>query len=114
MIAPLKGQLASSLIEAARTGISKLDKNSPLARELDGLNVDEILRDDVHKICGVMSFAEVVNIMSLVVAIKLGQPDTKRLNRNIKGIAKAIVERAEKKHGSLRTPQSCRDLLFDL
>ena len=114
MKAQLKQQLVSFLSEAARAGISKLDKNSPFVRALDGLDVDTTLREDIHQICEAMSFAEMVKVLSLVAAIKLGRQDTQRPKADIKKIAKVIEERIEKKRGGLKTPPSCRELLFDL
>ncbi|MBF0123287.1 MAG: hypothetical protein HQL21_07795 [Candidatus Omnitrophica bacterium] len=110
----MKHQMASFLNDAARSGINKLDKNSPLARELKGLDIDTILKEDIHQICETVTFPETMKIMSLVTAIKLGSHDEARIKEDIKKIARAIEQRIEDKKGVLRTPPSCRDLLFNL
>ncbi|MBF0569197.1 MAG: hypothetical protein HQL18_00250 [Candidatus Omnitrophica bacterium] len=106
--------MASFLNDTAREGIRKLDKNSPLTRELSALDVDAILKEDIHQICEEVTFPEMVKIMSLGAKYKLGSGDGKRIKEDLKTMAKAIEERIERKKGKLKTPVSCRDLLFNL
>jgi hypothetical protein len=109
-----KHQIAAFLNKAARDGISKLDKDSPLARELGRLDLDTVLKEDIDQICQAVTFAEALKIMSLGAAAKMGSGDTERIKADIKKMAKVIEERIEKKDGRLRIPPSCRDLLFNL
>ncbi len=110
----MKQQMAAFLNDAARSGFDKLDKDSPLARELKGIDVDTILKEDIRKLCDVVTFSETLKIMSLGAALKMGSPDTERIKEDLKRIAKVIEERAEKQQGPLKTPPACRDLLFNL
>ena len=114
MMAHLKQQLASFLNDAALSGISKFDKDSPLSKELKGLDIDVILKEDIWLICNEVTFPETLKVMSLVGAIKLGSGDPELMKEDLKKIAKASEERIEKKGGCLKTPPSCRDLLFNL
>lgn len=111
---PLRRQIAGFLTEAARAGIKHLDKNSAAARELSALDIDAVLKEDIDKICSVMSFFEITKIISLVTQIKVGHQDRDRLKEEIKQIARKLMERVEKERGSLRIPLSCRDVLFEL
>ncbi|MBF0330863.1 MAG: hypothetical protein HQL17_02920 [Candidatus Omnitrophica bacterium] len=110
----MKRKMAAFLNDAARSGISKLDKKSPLAQELKGLDLDVVLKDDIDQICQAVTFPETLKIMSLGAAIKMGSGDIDRHKEDIKKVAKAIEDRIEKKQGVLKTPASCRELLFNL
>ncbi|MBF0594494.1 MAG: hypothetical protein HQL22_05965 [Candidatus Omnitrophica bacterium] len=113
MMTGLKHQLASFLTDAARSGFQKLDKKSPLARELKGLDVETLLREDIRLICDALTFPEMMRAMSLVAKIKLDPKDAEVFKEEIKTMARAIVERVEKK-AKINTPVSCRELLFNL
>jgi len=110
----LKKQLASFLSDAARDGISKLDSSSPLAKQLKGLNVDDLLKEDIQQICKETTFPEMVRIMSLGAQIKMGTGDTDRIKEDLKKMARAIEQRVESRQVKLNTPVSCRDLLYNL
>ena len=109
-----KQKLASFLTEAAREGISKLDKDSPAARELSTLDVDVVLKEDIHQICEAITFPEIMRVLSLGATIKLGSGDTQRAKDDIKKMALVIEDRITQRQGKLRLPSSCRDLLFNL
>ena len=102
------------MTEAARDGISKLDKDSPAARELSTLDVDAILKDDIHQICESVTFPEIMSVMSLGASIKLGTGDAQRAKEDIKKLALVIEGRIAQRQGKLTLPPSCRDLLFNL
>lgn len=101
------------MTEAARTGLGKLDKTSPMAKALKRLDVEAVLKNDIHEICEAVSFPEMMKAMSLVAAIKLDPKDAVRLKDEIKTMARGLVERVEKK-GKLQTPLACREILFNL
>ncbi|MBF0477917.1 MAG: hypothetical protein HQL26_00375 [Candidatus Omnitrophica bacterium] len=113
MFSPIKNQMVSFLTEQARAGIKKLDKNSLAAQELSELDVDTVLKEDIQQFCDVMTFPEMVKIMSLGATIKLNA-DSENAKADIKKIAKTLVERVEKKQVKIKTPESCRELLFNL
>ncbi|MBF0479913.1 MAG: hypothetical protein HQL26_10565 [Candidatus Omnitrophica bacterium] len=109
----MKQQLASFLTEHALEGIKKLDKNSLAAKDLSKIDVDVVLKEDVQQFCEVVTFPEIVKIMALGTAFKLGG-DTARVKDDLKKIGKNLLDRVEKKQVKLKTPMSCRDMLFNL
>ncbi|MBF0521944.1 MAG: hypothetical protein HQL24_02690 [Candidatus Omnitrophica bacterium] len=110
---PLRAQLATVLISSAYKGIEHLDKNSPLVRELKGLDVDKILKEDIQKICNEVSFSEMTRILALIAKLKLGREE-ESLKAEMKKIAKNLITRIERGSGKLQTPASCREMLFNL
>ena len=114
MMTPLRRQLEAVLLDAARTGVRKLDKTSPLAREMTGLNVEAVLTHDIHEICAVVSLPEMMKALSLAAVVRMDPKDSAgRLKDEIKTMVMALVTRVEKK-GTLQTPPACRALLFSL
>ncbi|MBF0503606.1 MAG: hypothetical protein HQL14_00750 [Candidatus Omnitrophica bacterium] len=110
----LKQQMASFLNNSVREGIRQLDQDSPLARELSCLDVDTVLKEDIDQLCGAMTFSEMARIMALGAQIKLGRGDTGQSKEDLKKMAKVIEDRVESRQGKLKTPPSCRDLLYNL
>ncbi|MBF0571454.1 MAG: hypothetical protein HQL12_06230 [Candidatus Omnitrophica bacterium] len=110
----IKEQMASFLTNAAREGISRLDKGSSIAKELNGIDIESVMKEDINRICDAMTFSETVRIMSLGTQIKLGSGKTNQIKEDLKNMAKAIEVRVESRYGKLRIPPSCRDLLFNL
>ncbi|MBF0511521.1 MAG: hypothetical protein HQL13_04240 [Candidatus Omnitrophica bacterium] len=106
--------MSSFLYDAALVGISRLDKDAGLAKELSTLDIETILKEDIHQICEAMTFSETVRVMSLGARIKMGGSDVGRIKEELKEMAKAIEKRVISKQGKLKLPSSCRDLLFNL
>ena len=107
--------MASFLTEKAHQGLGKLDKNSPMARELSGLDIENVLKEDVRVICESLSLGEITTLMSLGTQLKLaGGKDREAVKDKIKKIGRDVIGRIEKQSVNLQTPSSCLDLLFDL
>ncbi|MEI6437178.1 MAG: hypothetical protein WCO69_00335 [Candidatus Omnitrophota bacterium] len=109
----MKHQLEGFLTVAARSGLKQIDKKSPLAKELKGLDVEALLTNDIHLICEAVTFPEMMKIMALVAKVKVDPDHAVKSKEDIKGMARAVVARIEKT-GKLKTPPSCRELLFNL
>ena len=109
---PIKRKMASFLTEIARKAIETLDPQSPCAMELSGLDVDDVIRGEIEKICGAATLAEVTRILVLAARLKKsGGRDKEVIRGNLRRIVKNLVARVEKEQGELRLPRACRDLL---
>jgi len=114
MMLALRRQLACVLTEAARTGLKSLDKETTAYRELSGLDIETVLKEDINKICAVMTFSEMTRIIALAAQLNSGRQDNPPVKEEMKEIARKVVERVERELGGLKTPASCRTLLFKL
>lgn len=109
----LREQLASLLNRAARDGIKELDKDSDLAIQLKSLDIDTVLENDCKLICQNISFSEVTRILALMAQVKINAKDSQCARDQIKTIARDIMLRLEKQSAGFKTPESCRNLLFN-
>jgi hypothetical protein len=113
---PLKTKLASIIIDLAHEEIRKLDRGSPYLKALKGINIDEVLTEDVSRLCEDISTVEIMRLMPLIARMKIARPGTelKVLKGEIREITLKVVKRVEHKGGRLKLPASCRDLLLEL
>ncbi|MBF0618629.1 MAG: hypothetical protein HQL19_00515 [Candidatus Omnitrophica bacterium] len=111
---PLRGQMASMLMGAAKSGLQQLDVDSPIAQKIKKLDVQSLLEEDIRRICDAISWGETTRLMGIVAKLKMGGSSQEPLKEEIKKIAKGIVERVEQGHDKLKTPPDLRDLLFNL
>jgi len=114
MINKLRHKLAVLLDDAAHKGLSQIDKNSPLAKEIEKLNVDAVLKADIEKICNNVSFLEITRIMPLIFQLKSVTKRHGPMKANLKKMVKQLIDRIERDAGPLQTPVSCREMLFNL
>ena len=111
----LKKKMVSFLTETALKGIRALDTDSPCAEALKKFDVEDILREDIDRICEAMSFGEMTKILSLAVKLKTpSQEGREIIKSDIKKIAEEIIARVESRSGKLKIPEPCRHLLLDL
>ena len=111
----LRKKMASFLTDAALRGVKALEPGSPCAAALKRLDVENILREDIDRICEAISLAEITKVLSLAVKLKASsQEGSRAIKSDIKKIAEEVVARLESKSGKLKIPEPCRHLLLDL
>jgi hypothetical protein len=108
--------IASFLTEQACKGIKALDPQSPCARQLKNLDAENLIREDIGRICQYASVIEIARIMSLAGQFNAAASMQKKeaIKKELKKIAQKLTARAERRCGGLKVPRSCRDLLFNL
>jgi len=107
--------MALFLTDLARKGIKALDSDSPCAKKLEKNDIENILKDDITRICEAASFTEITGILSLASRLQIASEEKKEtIKKELKKIAEEIVVRVEGKSGKLKTPESCRHLLLNL
>jgi len=113
---PLRKKLASVMIDTAYEEICKLGKNSPYLKALEDVDIDEVLNEDVNRICEGISLGEIMKILPLIAKMKIAcqEDEHNALKCEIREIALRVVERVESNGGRLKLPASCRDLLLEL
>lgn len=112
---PLQRKLAQFLTQKAHKGIQELSPHSSCVKLLKKSAAENILSEDIHKICAVATFGEITKIFSLAAQLKLTSEEKREaIKGTIKKIAENVVGRVECKTGKLKTPKSCRHLLLHL
>jgi len=113
---PIKRKLSSLLTETAHKAIEALEPGSPCAEELSKIDeVDDIINQEIKKLCGAATLAEMTRILYLTARIKKASKQKKvEIKNNLKSIAEQLVTRVEAESGPLRLPKTCRHLLLSL
>jgi len=112
---PLRHKLAMILSNAAKKGLNTLEADSVYAKELKELDVDNILREDINKLCEEISMLEITRTFSLYTQLRTARKEEKeRVKKELKDIAQNVIERAEKKSVRFKTPERYRDLILSL
>lgn len=112
---PLRQKMASFLIDAARKQIKGLNVESVYAKTLERIDVENMLREDINRVCEAASFIEITRIISLVSQLQAASDENKAtIKGDIKKIAEGLVARIERDSGELKISQSCRHLLLNL
>lgn len=107
--------MSSFLTEAAYKAIVALDPESPCAKELSKIKVDNIIREETEKICGAATLAEITRALSLVRRLKkTSEQEKEAIKSKLKRIVEKLVTRVETESGQLRLPKTCRHLLLNL
>ncbi|MEE8359459.1 MAG: hypothetical protein V3S04_00870 [Candidatus Omnitrophota bacterium] len=107
--------MASFLIDAAKRGIDSLDPGSPHIEELKKIDADNIIREDINKICETVSIAEIAKIFSLSARLQTVSKEKRGVIKDeLKRIAQDAAVRAESKFGRLKTPERYRRLLWEV
>jgi hypothetical protein len=114
MIDILRRKLAEVIYDAAHQGLKRIDKDSPLAEELKKIDVEEVLRADIEKICNNLSFLEMTRVMALMVQLKSEVKRQGAMKPQLKAMVQKLIDRIERDAGKLQTPMSCREILFNL
>ncbi|MBF0489279.1 MAG: hypothetical protein HQL15_01495 [Candidatus Omnitrophica bacterium] len=94
--------------------MERLDKGSAMAEELKKFDVEMILKHDIQTICSQASFFEMMGVMGLIIKLKSGGTKQEVVKAELKETAKNLIHRIERDSGKLQTPESCRELLFNL
>jgi len=114
-IGSIKQRLSSYMIGAARDGITHLDPTSICARDLTRLDVDEILTQEVGRICEAATIREVTRAGILLMRLRNASEQEKiTVRKDLKKMMEDLVARVEERSGQLKIPQSCRRLLMEL
>ena len=112
---PLRQKMALFLTDAARKGLKSLDPKSQCAKILRKSDFENILREDVNRICEATSFIEITKTISLTAQLqRASEEKRKAIKDELKKIAEDVVKRIEKKSGKLKMPKPCRHLLLNL
>lgn len=104
------------MTEAACKETEALEPQSPCARE-SGKNrkVDDIIREEIEKVCNAATLAEMTRILLLVTKLKKTSGKEKEaIKSNLNTIAEELMARVETESGKLRLSKTCRHLLLDL
>lgn len=112
---PIRRRMSSLLTESARNAMGALDPQSPCARELSGIEFDDLLAEEIERICRTATLAEITRIVLLVGRMKKtsgGEKDA--IKSSLKSMGEKLLTRMEKESGQLKLPKACRDLLLDL
>jgi len=92
-----------------------LDPQSSCAKELSKLDVDDIIRSDVQKICGAATLIEITRILFLATRLqKTSEHKREKIKNALKKAAQELLARVETESGQLELPKSCRYLLLDI
>ena len=83
-------------------GLARIDKNSPLAEELRKLDVEEILKADIEKICNNVSFFEMTRIMTLIVQLNSEEKRHGPMKAKLKRMIQQLIDKIEQDAGDLR------------
>ncbi|HIJ70604.1 MAG TPA: hypothetical protein HPP87_04475 [Planctomycetes bacterium] len=113
---PIRHKLSLLLTETARNRIRTLEPDSPCAEELSKIGeVDDIIVQEVEKLCSTATLAQIARILYLAALIKTTSGRRREAIKNdIKLIAEKLVARTESETGPLRLPETCRHLLLSL
>lgn len=111
----IRKRLVLFLTDAARKGLKALDPKSPCARALREIEVENIIGEDIERICRAASLTEVTNVLYLATQLQASSQEKKGpIKSRIKEIAGNLADRIEKESGSFKLPKSCRYLLLNL
>ena len=111
----IKRKVSSFLTEVARKEIEALDPESPCAKELSKIEADDIIAEDIKKMCNVATLAETTRALLLVTRLKKASGQEKEaIKSNLNTIAERLVTRVEAESGRLRLPKACHHLLLEL
>jgi len=114
-INPIRRKMISFLTEAACKEIKALDPQSPSAKELSKIEVDDIIVEEIEKICNAATLAETTRALLLVTRLKKASGQEKEaIKSDLNTITEQLVTRVETKSGRLRLHKTCRHLLLNL
>lgn len=112
---PIKRKVSSFLTEVARKEIEALDPESPCAKELSKIEADDIIAEDIEKMCNAATLAETTRALLLVTRLKKASGQEKEaIKSDLNTIAERLMTRVETKSGRLRLPKACHHLLLEL
>ncbi len=113
---PIRRKMASFLTEAAHKEIEALSPDSPYAKELHEIgDVDNVIAEEIEKICNTATLAEITKVFSLVRRLKKA-PVNKReiIKSELNSTVEELTGRVEAQSGPLRLRETCRGLLLNL
>lgn len=111
----IRRKMSSFLTEAAYKEIEALGPESPSAEELSKIEVDDIIAEEIEKICNAATLAEITRTLLLVRQLnKASGQKEEAIKSDLRRIAEQLVRRVETESGPLRLPGTCRHLLLDL
>lgn len=112
---PIKRKVSSFLTEVARKEMEALDPESPCAKELSKIEVDDIIAEDIEKMCNAATLTETTRVLLLVTRLKKASGQKKEaIKSDLNTIAERLMTRVETKSGRLRLPKACHNLLLEL
>lgn len=113
---PIRRRMVSLLTEAALARVEALDPASVRGQELSKIcDADRVIKEDIQKICDVITLAELTKIFHLTRRMKKTSGKKKEtIKRSLQKIAEVLITRAEAESGPLKLPQACRHILMDI
>ena len=109
----VRRKLNSLLTEAVRKQTDALDPQLQCAKELKGIDVAQVLREEAGKISGVATFREIGRASVLMARLKKASgSERETIKTDLKRLVEALIERVEKESGELKTPKPFRQTLF--
>lgn len=111
---PIRRKMFSFLTETAYKEMAALDTQSTCAEGLSKIEVDDIIAEEIEKICNAATLAEIMRLFTLVARLKktFGL-EKEAIKRELNKIAEQLVARVETKSGQLRLPKTYRHLLLE-
>ncbi len=111
---PIRWKMFSFLTETAYKEMAALDAQSMCAEGLSKIEVDDIIAEEIEKICNAATLAEIMRLFTLVARLKKTSGRGKEaIKRELDKIAEQLVARVETKSGRLRFSKVCRHLLLE-
>ena len=112
---PIRRKMVSFLTETAYKEMAALDAQSTCAKELSETeDVDEVIAEEIEKICNAATLAEIMRVFTLASRIKKASGRKKEaIKRELDKIAEQLVARVETESGQLRFSKVCRHLLLE-
>jgi len=111
---PIRRKMSSFLTKVARKGLETLNTQSfPCAKGLSKVEVDDIVANEIEKICNAATLAEITKTLLLVRQLKKTSGQKKEAIKNdLNRIVEELLTRVETESGQLRLPKACHHLFL--
>lgn len=115
-MSPIRRKMSSFLTKVARKGLENLDtKSFPCAKGLSKVEVDDIVANEIEKICNAATLAEITKTLLLVRQLKKTSGQKKEaIKSDLNRIVEELLIREETESSQLRLPKACHHLFLGL
>ncbi len=113
---PIRRKMSSFLTKVARKGLETLDTQSfPCTKGLSKVEVDDIVANEIEKICNAATLAEITKTLLLVIQLKKTSGQKKEaIKSDLNRIVEELLTRVETESGPLGLPKACHHLFLGL
>jgi hypothetical protein len=112
---PIRRKMASLLTEAVRKEIEALSPESPYAKELNEIEVvDVVIAREVERVCNTATLGEITRMSLLINRLKRANENEKeKISDQLNSIARKLVKRVEDKTRPLKLSKVCLELFAE-